>query len=574
MVTIVDVNTTSWVRQPDSPFLDGSRPTNARPSGLVTISGTTTEGQLLTANNTLTDPDGLGTLSYQWINNISGNIGTNSSTYTLQASDVGNTITVTISYTDGSSQVESKTSDPTATISGIGTGNGHGLTATHYCSSTGTEAYATATSDTSPCSPTAAMQNAAAGDVVEFAPGSYSFTDTGNALTPCFRPWNDGTSLNPITFVAKYPAANNTNSSLYTTFKRPGATPSSPIFGAGGNGAYRSYITYDGIHVDHAQDGYPSTRGICYFGNDLTSSNNNTIRRCRFDQIDLGAYGDIDNLNCVHIHGCTDVKVQDNHFLGGHRTGMGHNEACVLTYGGDNTTIEHNTFEDVICGIYIKGSYGSLSNDGNIRFNKFSGSGFSAMELAAVVNGGQLNVYQNLLIDNISNAEGMTFDSGAAGLEMYDTAFYNNTIVSDTTAQNGLIFMEANPYVRCEVRDNIVVYVANGITQTIVNAWNETDLSTMTAFDYNWYWNNGNNTAYAYNATLYDGATAFTDWKAALPSSFDANSNEGDPNFTNIGTGDYTIASGSALTASSTAGPVGCYITGSEEIGKRASPTY
>ena len=32
----------------------------------MSISGTATQGQVLTASNTLADADGLGTISYQW----------------------------------------------------------------------------------------------------------------------------------------------------------------------------------------------------------------------------------------------------------------------------------------------------------------------------------------------------------------------------------------------------------------------------------------------------------------------------------------------------------------------------
>ena len=39
---------------------------NDAPTGAVTLSGTATEDQTLTAANTLADEDGLGTISYQW----------------------------------------------------------------------------------------------------------------------------------------------------------------------------------------------------------------------------------------------------------------------------------------------------------------------------------------------------------------------------------------------------------------------------------------------------------------------------------------------------------------------------
>ena len=41
-------------------------PPNSSPTGSVTIAGTATEDQVITASNTLADVDGLGTIGYQW----------------------------------------------------------------------------------------------------------------------------------------------------------------------------------------------------------------------------------------------------------------------------------------------------------------------------------------------------------------------------------------------------------------------------------------------------------------------------------------------------------------------------
>ncbi|MBT6033371.1 MAG: hypothetical protein HOH19_12415, partial [Kordiimonadaceae bacterium] len=68
---------------------------NLSPTGLVTISGTVTEDQVLTASNTLADGDGLGTISYQWQRGGTDISGANASTYTITQSDVGTAITVT-----------------------------------------------------------------------------------------------------------------------------------------------------------------------------------------------------------------------------------------------------------------------------------------------------------------------------------------------------------------------------------------------------------------------------------------------------------------------------------------------
>ena len=55
----------------------------------------------MTAANTLADEDSLGTISYQWQRNGVDIGGATSGTYTLTQADVGATITVVASYTDG-----------------------------------------------------------------------------------------------------------------------------------------------------------------------------------------------------------------------------------------------------------------------------------------------------------------------------------------------------------------------------------------------------------------------------------------------------------------------------------------
>jgi subtilisin-like proprotein convertase family protein len=92
---------------------------NDFPSGAVTITGTSTQGQTLTANNTLTDLDGLGVLSYQWladevaISNATGN------TFTLSETQVGKAITATVRYTDGHGTPETSISIPTSAVANV-----------------------------------------------------------------------------------------------------------------------------------------------------------------------------------------------------------------------------------------------------------------------------------------------------------------------------------------------------------------------------------------------------------------------------------------------------------------------
>ena len=83
---------------------------NDQPTGKVTITGTATLGQILTAANTLADADGLGTIGYQWLR--AGNVisGATASSYQLSASDVGQSVSVRASYIDGQGTLETKSS--------------------------------------------------------------------------------------------------------------------------------------------------------------------------------------------------------------------------------------------------------------------------------------------------------------------------------------------------------------------------------------------------------------------------------------------------------------------------------
>lgn len=84
---------------------------NNAPIGAVTITGTVVEDQTLTAvTSALSDADELGSFSYQWIRAGSDISGATSSTYALVQADVGNAISVKVSYTDGEGTAETVTS--------------------------------------------------------------------------------------------------------------------------------------------------------------------------------------------------------------------------------------------------------------------------------------------------------------------------------------------------------------------------------------------------------------------------------------------------------------------------------
>lgn len=100
---------------------------NDAPGGSVTFTGTEQENEVLTGNTSaITDDDGLGSFTYQWQRNTGSwaNIaGATAITYTLVTADVGNTVRLVVSYTDGHGTGESVTSAASGTISAAAGGN-------------------------------------------------------------------------------------------------------------------------------------------------------------------------------------------------------------------------------------------------------------------------------------------------------------------------------------------------------------------------------------------------------------------------------------------------------------------
>jgi TusA-related sulfurtransferase len=92
---------------------------NDSPTGSVAISGTPTQGQTLTATNTLADLDGLGVVSYKWLSGGAEIAGATTSSLTLTQAQVGKVVTVKASYTDAGNTLESVISNATSVIANV-----------------------------------------------------------------------------------------------------------------------------------------------------------------------------------------------------------------------------------------------------------------------------------------------------------------------------------------------------------------------------------------------------------------------------------------------------------------------
>ena len=95
---------------------------NVEVAGAPTISGEVYVGSVLTANTGgISDEDETGTFSYQWLRTTNPTLeipGATSKTYTVQVADIGATISVRVSYTDGERYPESTTSAETNVVAG------------------------------------------------------------------------------------------------------------------------------------------------------------------------------------------------------------------------------------------------------------------------------------------------------------------------------------------------------------------------------------------------------------------------------------------------------------------------
>ena len=107
---------------------------NDLPAGVPVITGTVTEDQTLTADTSgISDADGLGAFSYRWLRNGAAITGATGTTYTLTDADVGQQISVEVSYTDAQGTPETLTSAQTAAVAnlndapvGLPVDHGHG----------------------------------------------------------------------------------------------------------------------------------------------------------------------------------------------------------------------------------------------------------------------------------------------------------------------------------------------------------------------------------------------------------------------------------------------------------------
>lgn len=89
---------------------------NSTPTGSVTVTGTAKQGETLTVSNSISDNDGVGTITYRWYASGSNASIATGTSYTLTRAEVGKKIKVDASYTDGHGTLEVVSSIETSAV--------------------------------------------------------------------------------------------------------------------------------------------------------------------------------------------------------------------------------------------------------------------------------------------------------------------------------------------------------------------------------------------------------------------------------------------------------------------------
>ncbi len=388
-----------------------------------------------------------------------------------------------------------------------------------------------------------AAEAARAGDVVSIAAGTYNIPGTNDRWGVAYNPVNAGASGNPITFQAN------------GTVNLGWSSGSGPLIGSAG----KDYITWRGFTIVEGASNYRADTGPCVFA----GCSYGTLDACQITGCGLGG----DNHSGVRIegsrdgpyvsYGCVVSNCTFSNFYSGSDTNNG---AGILIYTARDYVFEHNEVYDCGCGINLK--HGT-DLAGITRYNYIRGTSGRGIRLGADhVGSDPVRIYQNLIVRC-----GMGVQPGSAAALRCQCV--NNTIVESGFG----IYLYGIAGGAGHVIWNNIVVDSSGYA-VVSESGSASSESTDVDFEHNCYHGAAGFQVNYRNLT-------FATWRStygqdsASPASFTA-----DPLFANQSGGVYTLQAGSPargagidvldLQGRGTSQPVacGCYVTGSETIGR------
>ncbi|MEW7987890.1 MAG: right-handed parallel beta-helix repeat-containing protein [Candidatus Thiodiazotropha sp.] len=447
-------------------------------------------------------------------------------------------------------------------------GSDYDGTETHYASPTGTSSWAAAAvSSLTPCSVETAFQNAVAGNRVKILPGTLDCAGT-DFNEPYLRPSNNGTSGNEIVFFAENPASRNrgAGNTVLTQFRN--TTNIGAIFGAHTPSTGIHHVILDGIDFPE----YQNSEADGSYQVVLFSCSNVTLSKCTFNG-ESQATG-AQNHGFVFSDGSSYVTMEDCYFE--NNSGSGENAAAVMFYGTTYTAIRYCTFDNNETGLFIKGE-GVHGKNGNLTIEKnlFMNHSYTAIAIGGHQettpdSGARSYIQQNIFYNNTKGVSGIQYGSYHSYVSINNNTVY---LTTGTVGGNADCFYYFSTNV---TSGNVGNEIKNNLFSDIGGAWLAEDNRTtaevdITSFDIdgNYYFNED----YIFYGN--PNVTSLSTWQSTYNHDDTAGTQGSNPNFqsTTVGNANFLkLNAGSpALTASTTNGPVGAYITGSEQIGMRAA---
>lgn len=460
--------------------------------------------------------------------------------------------------------------------------NTYGNTPDYYCDCTRSLASSGAGTLGDPYNLNQAMA-VAGGSLVWFLPMSECANGTpvqmsapNSVQTAAFNPTNSGSSGNPTVFVTKYAAATLSRTGIGTNTNRTelrhagtaAAATGDTETGTGGpciGANAKNYIIYDGFYIDMAQAEIKGDSGV-FQPRDATAVHFKNLHikgkttNCQSNAVVYRPH----NAVSTYLYNILAYDFSND------PTGSNVPQAALFSdqYGDQDFLMEHFEIDNIDMGIFLKGTTpGPIFNYGTIRYGvvKNSSSFFRFNDLDPT----NVTTVQYCLTYNSIGSRPKPLSPDGWVFDVISSSPRNITIDHCTLAKvdstdlniNAALYYDpgAFSFGSGVTITNNVIDMDNGSNGHMV-AFTTSLPGTM---NYNVYTKNGGNESWVYNSVQYDAGQNgdFAGWKTAT--SLDANSQElASINFTDRTNDVYTIASGNALTASSTGGQVGCYAAG------------
>ncbi|TGU70452.1 hypothetical protein E4633_11335 [Geomonas terrae] len=410
--------------------------------------------------------------------------------------------------------------------------------ADHYVAPTGSATWALSVSQSTPCSVSTAIANAAAGDTVYFFPGTYATgMQSSNYHIPILNPSNSGTAGAPIVFKSLVPFGAILQGTPYT------GTQTAAIIGA----YNKTYVTWDGFIVTTQNS---STAALVQIDN----SNYITIQNCELIGGTFSNSGN--NVAGVIVLDSSYCSVNNNYIHGYIDPNNNHNTAGIWTCNSVGNHFFNNTFYNNTENIYSKyksdsdvynnnllGPLANLSTNANFYVQNYNGLVTS------------LSIYQNIVIGGGYGISLDTSQNAGNTAKIYNNTFYGQSI--------GAMGVGTKLTTTWSFYNNIV---AGSPQQSVIWTYSAANPGQL---DFNNYYSSGK-----YSARVYDTvctATTLGNWQTTCK--YDLNSVTTDPGFVNPGGNKASDYKRKSYPSNGINGSVmGAYLTGTEVIGVSVIP--